>query len=637
MRRFMFFCFLFVTVNLFSQPVLSVSKLENPNASFSLIEYLSVWKDSSGVQTADWIWTRERNSFVPLSGYNFERPLDGNYWVFLKYEPDHEVAPYITFNGTAAQLYLRNRTGEIVEYRGPTTARLKARKAGSYEEDVQVIQLKGLPNSSQFLLFKVSFSKKESQRSFEATYSVRSFEMTDLIAGQQSAFYTFVGILIAFFVYNIFFLVVTRESSNVYFLVYVLAAIFLLYQLFQTDVLFQNIDGRLEIGAVLNRFLTWVLVVSFGSFSTTYMNLKEREPQIRQIILGLLAVFTLNFVLWIFQPDYEETTRNFNVLIALVMFFCAVLAATRIYLRGVKHLRFVMVSFAVLFVCLSLFGLDFFDLIETNFNFFFTGITAQIFLFSLSFADRFNLEKAKRLEALSEQNILLEKRVQERTRKIREEQEKSEALLLNILPKQTVKELKTEGKALAHLYTNCTVLFSDFVDFTKIAAELEPQKLVDLIDYCFQGFDEIIDRYPVEKIKTIGDAYMCVCGLPEKNEKHALVLIDVALEMVAFLDRLRQDNEPNGLPFFEGRFGLSSGPVVAGVVGTKKFQYDIWSDTVNTAARMEQNSQKGCVNISDTTYELIKEQKHLRFESRGSLNVKNKGEMKMYFVQNNKQ
>lgn len=633
MKFFLLFLALLSAGSMSSQPVLSVSDLENPNASFSLIDYLSVWKDSSGVQTADWIWTRERSSFVPLSDFDFDRPLDGNYWAFLKYEPDNDVAPYITFNAVTAQLYLRNETGEIVEYRGPTTARLKARKAGSFQEDVQVVQLKGLPNSSQFLLFKVTYSGKYNQRSFDAKYSARSFEMSDLIAGQQSAFFAFLGVLVAFFIYNIFFLVVTRESSNVYFLVYVLAAIFLLYQLFQTDVLFQNIDGHLEIGAVLNRFLTLVLVVSFGSFTTTYMNLKEREPQIRQIILGLLAVFTLNFVLWIFQPDYEETTRNFNVLIALVMFFCAVLAATRIYLRGVKHLRFVMVSFVVLFVCLGFFGLDFFDIIDTNYNFFFTGITAQIFLFSLSFADRFNFEKAKRLEVLSTQNILLEKRVQERTRTIQEEQEKSEALLLNILPKQTAQELKSEGKALAHLYPNCTVLFSDFVDFTKIAEELEPQKLVDLIDYCFRGFDEIIDRFPVEKIKTIGDAYMCVCGLPDENDKHAQIMVEVALEMVAFLDRLRRDKEPKGLPFFEGRFGLSSGPVVAGVVGTKKFQYDIWSDTVNTAARMEQNSQKGCVNISDTTYQLIKEEKDLRFESRGSLSVKSKGEMRMYFVQ----
>ncbi len=632
MRKFLSIFLLLFAATAVAQPVLSVPNLEDPKADLSLKQYLTVWKDTSGNLEARDVWIRERRSFVPYSEFEWDESLDGTYWIFLKYEAREDINPYITFNGSEAYLYLRNDKGNIAEYRGPTTERLKARRSGSFQTDVPVIQLKGLASSAQFLLFKVVFNTSENQSVLTVKYSTQSFEMLDLIAGQQSAYYAFVGILMAFFLYNIFFLVVTGESSNVFFLVYVFAAIILLYQLFQTDVLFQSVEGKFEWAAVLNRFLTLVLVVSFGSFTTTYMNLKKEAPQIRQIILGLLAVFVLNFVLWFFQPRYEETTRNFNVLISLVLFFCAALAATRIYLKGVKHLRYVMLSFVVLFICLCLFGLDFFGVIETNFNFFFTGITAQIFLFSLSFADRFNLEKAKRLTVLSEQNVLLENRVRERTREIQEEQEKSEKLLLNILPKQTADELKSEGKALAHLYPNCTVLFSDFVDFTKIAEKLEPQKLVDLIDQCFRGFDEIIDQYPVEKIKTIGDAYMCVSGLPESNNEHAQVMVSVALDMVEFLERLRRDREAKGLPYFEGRFGLSSGSVVAGVVGTKKFQYDIWSDTVNTAARMEQNSMKGGVNISETTYQLVKENKFLKFETRGSLHVKNKGEMSMYFV-----
>ena len=632
MRKFLSIFLLLFAATAVAQPVLSVPNLEDPKADLSLKQYLTVWKDTSGNLEARDVWIRERRSFVPYSEFEWDESLDGTYWIFLKYEAREDINPYITFNGSEAYLYLRNDKGNIAEYRGPTTERLKARRSGSFQTDVPVIQLKGLARSAQFLLFKVVFNTSENQSVLTVKYSTQSFEMLDLIAGQQSAYYAFVGILMAFFLYNIFFLVVTGESSNVFFLVYVFAAIILLYQLFQTDVLFQSVEGKFEWAAVLNRFLTLVLVVSFGSFTTTYMNLKKEAPQIRQVILGLLAVFVLNFVLWFFQPRYEETTRNFNVLISLVLFFCAALAATRIYLKGVKHLRYVMLSFVVLFICLCLFGLDFFGVIETNFNFFFTGITAQIFLFSLSFADRFNLEKAKRLTVLSEQNVLLENRVRERTREIQEEQEKSEKLLLNILPKQTADELKSEGKALAHLYPNCTVLFSDFVDFTKIAEKLEPQKLVDLIDQCFRGFDEIIDQYPVEKIKTIGDAYMCVSGLPESNNEHAQVMVSVALDMVEFLERLRRDREAKGLPYFEGRFGLSSGSVVAGVVGTKKFQYDIWSDTVNTAARMEQNSMKGGVNISETTYQLVKENKFLKFETRGSLHVKNKGEMSMYFV-----
>ena len=632
MKKILFIFLFTYAAGLAAQPVLSVPNLEDPKADLSIKEYFTIWKDTTGKMQARDVWIRERSSFIPFSDFEWDVPLDGIYWAFLKYEPDAEINPYITFNGSQAYLYLRNDIGNIVEYRGPTTERLKARRSGSFETDVPVIQLKGFPNTSQFLLFKISFKASEKMEVLNAKYSTQSFEMLDLIAGQQSAYYAFVGILIAFFLYNIFFLVVTRESSNVFFLVYVFAAILLLYQLFQTDVLFQSVEGKFVWSAVLNRFLILVLVISFGSFTTTYMNLKKEAPQIRQVILGLLGVFVLNFVFWFIEPRYEETTRNFNVLISLVLFFCAALAATRIYFKGVKHLRYVMFSFVVLFICLCLFGLDFFGAIETNFNFFFTGITAQIFLFSLSFADRFNLEKAKRLDVLSEQNVLLENRVLERTREIQEEQEKSEKLLLNILPKKTAEELKSEGKALAHLYSNCTVLFSDFVDFTKISEKLEPQKLVDLIDECFSGFDQIVDNYPIEKIKTIGDAYMCVSGLPESNSNHAQVMVSAALDMAEFLRDLRHDREAKGLPFFEGRFGLSSGSVVAGVVGTKKFQYDIWSDTVNTAARMEQNSRRGAVNISDTTYQLVKGINALEFETRGSIKVKNKGQMSMYFV-----
>ncbi len=455
--------------------------------------------------------------------------------------------------------------------------------------------------------------------------------MIDLIAGQQNAFYTFFGILVTFLLYNLFFLVLTRSSSNMYFLIYVLAAKVLLYQLFKTDVLFVSVGEGRSLGGISNRLITVVLLLSFGAFTTTYMNLKERMPKIRQIILGLMAMFVLNFFLWLFNHGFKESIRNFNAIMALVMFLCAVVAAVRIYLSGVKHLRFVMLSFSVLFVFLFLFGLDYFDVVNSNFNFFFTGITSQIFLFSLSFADRFNLERVKCLEVLSKQKVVLEQRVAERTREIVEEQQKAEALLLNILPAQTAEELKAEGRARAHLHQNCTVLFGDFVGFTTIAEQMEPQELVDLIDECFRGFDEIIDRYPIEKIKTIGDAYMCVSGLHE-NGDHAEVLVMAALEMRDFMVRLRRDREARDEFYFDVRLGLSSGPVIAGVVDTKKFQYDIWGDTVNTAARMEQNSEKDRVNISQSTYELVNDVSSLYFEPRGSLKVKNKGEMFMYYV-----
>lgn len=620
-----------------AQPILESVELDDSGREYMLDEYLTIWKDSSGLRSAQSVWLRERTSFTPLMEYDLDIPLDGAYWMFLKYEPHEDLEPFITFNGSQAHMYYRNEAGRIVEYTGPSTVRLQQRRSsGSHSADVQVFQLKDLPQKAQFLLFSVTFDAQVSEHdSVGARYSAKSYEMIDLISGQQNAFYTFFGILVTFLLYNLFFLVLTRSSSNMFFLIYVFAATVLLYQLFKTDVLFTSVDEGRQLGTISNRLITLILLLSFGAFTTTYMNLKQRLPKIRQIILGLMAVFVLNFVLWLFNANFEESTRNINVIMALVMFFCAVLAATKIYLSGIQHMRFVMLSFSVLFVFLLLFGLDYFDVFNSNFNFFFTGITSQIFLFSLSFADRFNLERAKRLQVLSEQKVVLEQRVEERTRAIKEEQQKSETLLLNILPARTAEELKREGRAPAHLHEHCTVLFSDFVGFTKLAEKLEPQQLVDLVDYCFRGFDEIIDPYPVEKIKTIGDAYMCVSGLPHEHEQHAQVMVEVALKMRDFMLRLRRDRQLRDDHYFDVRIGLSSGPVIAGVVGTKKFQYDIWGDTVNTAARMEQNSEKDRVNISQSTYGLVKDTSSLYFESRGSLKVKNKGEMYMYYVDHN--
>ncbi|MDF1865153.1 MAG: adenylate/guanylate cyclase domain-containing protein [Saprospiraceae bacterium] len=211
------------------------------------------------------------------------------------------------------------------------------------------------------------------------------------------------------------------------------------------------------------------------------------------------------------------------------------------------------------------------------------------------------------------------------------ERERSDALLLNILPEATANELKENGKAAAKKYESVTVLFTDFESFTKIAEKLSPEQLVAQLDECFRAFDEIISRHNIEKIKTIGDAYMCAGGLPEKNNTHAEDIIRAALEMRDFMTQFGEKQRKEGRPEFRTRFGIHSGPVVAGVVGSKKFAFDIWGDTVNVASRMESKSEPGKVNISKDTYNLIKQQ--FRFENRGKLIAKNKGEIEMFFVE----
>lgn len=207
-----------------------------------------------------------------------------------------------------------------------------------------------------------------------------------------------------------------------------------------------------------------------------------------------------------------------------------------------------------------------------------------------------------------------------------EEKKKSEDLLLNILPPEIAEELKQTGKSEARQYDHVSVLFTDFVNFTGISETLSPKELVSEIDICFQAFDEIVERNGLEKIKTIGDAYLAVCGMPEEDNHHATKVINASIEIRNFISERKKHGGK-----FEIRMGVHSGILIAGIVGVKKFAYDIWGDTVNTAARMEQNSEAGKINISGATYELVKDK--FKCTHRGKIEAKNKGMIDMYFVE----
>jgi class 3 adenylate cyclase len=193
------------------------------------------------------------------------------------------------------------------------------------------------------------------------------------------------------------------------------------------------------------------------------------------------------------------------------------------------------------------------------------------------------------------------------------------------------RELKEKGTAQAKKFESVSVLFTDFVGFSIIAENMSADELVSEIDYCFKEFDRIIQKYPIEKIKTIGDAYMAVGGLPITNNSHAVDVINAALEIKDFIEAYKQKKMAQNKPVFEVRIGVHTGNVVAGIVGLKKFAYDIWGDTVNLASRMESSSKPGKINISGTTYELVKDKFDCTY--RGKIMAKNKGEVDMYFVE----
>ena len=215
--------------------------------------------------------------------------------------------------------------------------------------------------------------------------------------------------------------------------------------------------------------------------------------------------------------------------------------------------------------------------------------------------------------------------------KIKKGKKLSDKLLHNILPDEVAEELKEKGESSAKDFEDVSVIFSDFIGFTSISESLTAQELVAEINTCFKAFDRIITSYGIEKIKTIGDSYMAAGGLHIPRTASTIDVVIAGLEMQTFMEERKRERESQDKPFFEMRVGIHTGPVVAGIVGDKKFQYDIWGDTVNIASRMESSGEVGRVNISETTYDLIKED-GFQFESRGEIEAKNKGELVMYFV-----
>ncbi len=209
---------------------------------------------------------------------------------------------------------------------------------------------------------------------------------------------------------------------------------------------------------------------------------------------------------------------------------------------------------------------------------------------------------------------------------------KIENLLLNILPEEVAQELQKNGSATPRYYEKVTVLFTDFKGFSLLSKDLSPQEVVTELNECFMAFDDIIEKYNLEKIKTIGDSYMCAGGIPSEDGDHLFNIMKASLEMQMFISNRNEKKSEMDLPEWNIRIGINTGPIVAGVVGKKKYAYDIWGATVNIASRMESNGEPGRVNISAATYDLIKDKYDCTY--RGKIFAKNIGDIDMYFVEN---
>lgn len=470
----------------------------------------------------------------------------------------------------------------------------------------------------------------------------------------SSIFMLLAGIFFAFCLIHIFMFLLNRKIfSNLYFsiLMFCLSSVFVigLINFTISDVKFQ----------LSSYYLSKVFcILTFVSLSG-FINSLFSKNKIRFIIVCIIGVSSLLL-------QYVENNQYGNLILVLVIFvlvesIIVVINAIVKKIKGAWIIGTGILFFAIFILTALLFSLlNDGEMVLDNSNLVGKVVVICLFLtiisipisMSIYLAWNFSsinknlIEQLEQVKLLSEKNLEqeqekqrilenkkaeLEAQVLERTAELREEKKKSDDLLLNILPAEIADELKEKGSAVARDYDKVTVMFTDFKDFTKISEQLTPAALVKEIDFCFRAFDHIIQKYGIEKIKTIGDAYMCVGGLPIPNSNHAINTVKAAIEIRNFMKMHNQEKAAKGEHQFRIRIGIHTGSVVAGIVGIKKFAYDIWGDTVNIASRIESSGEADKINISESTFELVKND--FKCSYRGKIEAKNKGQIDMYFVE----
>lgn len=516
------------------------------------------------------------------------------------------------------------------------------------------VEIKLKPNQSKMMLVrlesKFNNDKVPQDLSFKISTDQFIYERSELIG---KIIFSFLAILLVVFLNNLFIYISTRLEEYFYYLLVIALTLYATAN---------NSGYIIEIFSWVENFPKYLMYIeTIGStllgiaiilFVQSFFKVRERYPFWSKFLTVLM---------WLLIPLAVITFINFDVGVNLsgLIGLISVVVILTIAIKSVRDkfpsaLYFFLGYFAfftsLLVIIFSVAGIlpDNLYLYELAMP---IGTTIEAVLFSIALANMINV---LRDENLSKQKLLinqleenkqlqtkvnreLEQKVSERTAKIEEQKEilnlekqKTDELLLNILPESTANELKTRGKSDPQSFEEVTVIFTDFVGFTLISEKLSAEELVQEIDYCFKAFDDIANKFGLEKIKTIGDSYMAICGAPDIRKDHAMQSVLAAKEFLSFVDKWNENKRKSGVDEWNIRIGLHCGPVVAGVVGKKKFTFDIWGDTVNIASRIESNSEPGKINISEAIYEKIKH----KFDCtpRGTVVFKHGLQADMYFL-----
>jgi class 3 adenylate cyclase len=428
----------------------------------------------------------------------------------------------------------------------------------------------------------------------------------------------YVGIMLLFTIVSIFMFISFKERIFIYFgfltlffALYFLklngiADAFILYSWTHTTI------------SILSLFISGI-VTSLSLFLIRYVKLKDHFPQYLNVYIVIIVVTALiSHVtkLLSVSSSLKVILDNSMILVWIVMSLFPLVILTR---KGDKSSRIILVSMGFLAIGSVLFVLRLLKVLPKNFLTLYGMQIGTVIFSGVLFYGLFD-----KLNAIRKERFL-----------IKVEKEKSDILLMNVLPAEIAEELKETGETPARKFDHVSILFTDFKGFTQQSEKMSATDLVEELHQCFRAFDDITEKYGIEKIKTIGDAYMAAGGLPIPSDVSVRNTIMAGLEMQRFITERETERRAKNKISFQMRVGIHTGHVVAGVVGVKKFQYDIWGDAVNTASRMESSGAVGRVNISESTYELIKSEKEFECKSRGKIEAKGKGEVGMWFVQRN--
>ncbi|MEO8147314.1 MAG: adenylate/guanylate cyclase domain-containing protein [Bacteroidia bacterium] len=459
------------------------------------------------------------------------------------------------------------------------------------------------------------------------------------------------GIVVAILLINFMMFFSIRDKSLLYYIGYVTC--FGLYASIQKGYFIQWIPDALLWISPHSAVILYPSMILIPLFSISFLKAKELSPLFYKLNIALIIYGIVDTAIYLSGNRVLASTllQMFSIIATVIV----IIFSSIIYKKGYNPARFYLVAFSGSMAGYCVFAMQTKALIPTSFlsqNSLVFGTLWEMIFLSLAVGDKIinirkemNLAQQEALAASKEnenlvlnQNIILEQKVEERTHELEAAKKqadelllKSDELLLNILPYEIANELKSQGHSQAKTYSMVTVMFTDFKDFSEISEKVSGELLVAEIDHCFSAFDNIIHKYVVEKIKTVGDAYICVGGLPVLNFTHAADTINAAIEIRNFMIARKNEKEARGEIPFEIRIGIHTGPVVAGIVGIRKFAYDIWGDTVNVASRLEASGEPGKINISETTYDLVKNK--FSCIHRGKIEAKNKGLIDMYFVE----